>query len=396
MAHVPAATAAVKANSPPSGKPTVMKPADNKSGAEGNGTIGIVKGDKNTFSDVLKKVKKSGLKPSAKITGNRSMLKNPHKSRTTAMDLHAEIRNTTKITKPENLQIEESAAEAVVNSLDTAQNQTASVDLLSTQRIAAVINTKSSRTARLSKRTKSTKSSNAGMSTGVRSHKTAGNSESVRTAELSSSAPRVEVIDNRNIGNEPGDRKSHRSDNISSQKLSTQTVRLDHNSAVAETDIEISNRGDGKTFQKSAAAELAQKLDAQAGNDIVRQVKVILNRADAGEVRINLRPDNLGQVKIRIRMENNRLTGRIFVESAAAREAFKNALDGLQTRLVESGFGAADLEMAWDESPRGFMRNGDQQQGQKGNVNEAIQEFDNIIPAVFADDSAESRVNMVI
>jgi len=101
-------------------------------------------------------------------------------------------------------------------------------------------------------------------------------------------------------------------------------------------------------------------------------------------------------VKIRIRMENNRLTGRIFVESAAAREAFKNALDGLQTRLVESGFGAADLEMAWDESPRGFMRNGDQQQGQKGNVNEAIQEFDNIIPAVFADDSVESRVNMVI
>ncbi len=402
MAYVPAATAAVKANSPPSGKPNGMKPVDKKSGAEGNGTIGIAKGDKNTFSDVLKKVKKSGLKPSAKITGNRSMTKTPHKSRTPAMDLLAEARNTARITEPENLQIEESAAKAVINSLDTAQNQTASANLLNGQKTAGVKNSKSSRTARSAKSTKTTR---AGIPAGVRSEKTSGNSESVRTADLTSSSPRVEVIDNRNhspeaeiknIANEPGDRGSRLVDNLSRKNLSAEPVRLDHNSAVAETDIEISNRGDGKTFQKSAAAELAQKLDAQAGNDIVRQVKVILNRADTGEVRINLRPDNLGQVKIRIRMENNRLTGRIFVESAAAREAFKNALDGLQTRLVESGFGAADLEMAWDESPRGFMRNGDQQQGQKGNVNEAIQEFDNIIPAVFADDSVESRVNMVI
>jgi hypothetical protein len=95
-------------------------------------------------------------------------------------------------------------------------------------------------------------------------------------------------------------------------------------------------------------------------------------------------------------MEDNRLTGRIFVESAAAREAFRNALDGLQTRLVESGFGAADLEMAWDESPRNFMQNGNPSAGQQNNIEEAVQEFENIIPAVFAGDSADSRVNMVV
>ena len=125
-------------------------------------------------------------------------------------------------------------------------------------------------------------------------------------------------------------------------------------------------------------------------------MKIILNQANSGELRINLRPDNLGQVKIRIRMEDNRLTGRIFVESAAAREAFRNALDGLQTRLVESGFGAADLEMAWDESPREFLQNGRQQQGKKDNLNEAIQEFDNIVPVVFGDEAADGRVNVVI
>ena len=390
MAHVPAAATAVKSNSPPSGKQAGMKPVNKKTGAEGTGTIGKYKGEKKTFSNVLKKVEKSGLKHSAKNNGSRSMSK---------------TRNTVIIAEPEKLLIEESAADAAVKSLDTAQNQTASVDLTSVQRNTAVKNIRSSRTARVSKKTKSTKLQNTGISTGIQRHKTTGNSEAVRNTEISSSAPRVEVIDNReftyetenkNFENEPGNRKSRRLGNTPSQKLSTESVRLDHNSAVAETDIEISNRGEGKTFQKSAAAELAQKLDAQAGNDIVRQVKVILNQANSGEVRINLRPDNLGQVKIRIQMEDNRLTGRIFVESAAAREAFRNALDGLQTRLVDSGFGAADLEMAWDDSPRGFMQNGDQQQGQKGNVNKAIQEFDNITPAVFADDSAEGRVNMVI
>jgi len=397
MAHVPAAVAAVKANSPPISKPAGMKPEGKKSGIKDKGAIGINKGDKENFSDVLKKVEKSRLKPSPKITANRSLSKIAHKTGTPAIVLRTETRNTEKTSELENLHSDESSSEAVVQSLETA-----SANLINGQRTAEVKNSKSSRTGRA---TKSTKTKRAGMPAGVRSEKTSGNSESVRTADLSSSSPRVEVIDNRNhspeaeiknIANEPGDRNSRLVDNFSRKNLSAEPVRLDHNAAVAETDIEISNRGDGKTFQKSAAAELAQKLDAQAGNDIVRQVKVILNRADAGEVRINLRPDNLGQVKIRIRMENNRLTGRIFVESAAAREAFKNALDGLQTRLVESGFGAADLEMAWDETPREFMQNGNRKQRQNGNVNEAIEEFDNIIPAVFADESADGRINMVI
>jgi len=237
---------------------------------------------------------------------------------------------------------------------------------------------------------------------------------------LSSSAARVKVIDNRvesasNVRSSPehelGNLKTHAAENHTTEanrtkhsvhtdrRFSAEPVRLDHNPVAAETDIEISTRSEGKTFQKSAAAELARKLDAQAGNDIVRQVKVILNQANAGEVRINLRPDNLGQVRIRIRMEDNRLTGRIFVESAAAREAFRNALDGLQTRLVESGFGSADLEMAWDESPQSFMQS-DEEPGnngnQKSNTEEAIREFENIISTNVSSESVDGRVNMVV
>jgi flagellar hook-length control protein FliK len=226
-----------------------------------------------------------------------------------------------------------------------------------------------------------------------------------RSADLTSRASRVEVQDNRNrlsdnLSDKP-DKDQHELKTRGSvapgeQRQSAEPVKLLQHPVNAETEIEITPGNESRNLQRSAASLLAEKLEAQAGNDIVRQVKVIMNQANAGELRINLRPDNLGQVRIRIRMEDNRLTGRIFVESAAAREAFRNALDGLQTRLVESGFGAADLEMAWDESPRNFTQNGNPSAGQQNNIEEAVQEFENIIPAVFAGDSADSRVNMVV
>ncbi len=225
------------------------------------------------------------------------------------------------------------------------------------------------------------------------------------SGNLTSSSRRIDVLDNRRKVmeidtklNNPGkiENKSHRPDTAAFSKNTSEPVRLEHNPLIAETEIEISPRGEGKTSQRSAAAELAQKLDAQAGNDIVRQVKVVLNRADSGEVQINLRPDNLGKVKISIRMENNRLTGRIFVETAAAREAFRSALDGLQTKLVESGFGSADLELAWDETPRGFNQNENQTGKQRSRRKEAIQEFENITPTAASDEAAYARVNMVV
>jgi len=171
---------------------------------------------------------------------------------------------------------------------------------------------------------------------------------------------------------------------------------MDNRIVSAETEIEITPRVDGKVSERSAAAELARKLDAQAGNDIVRQVKVVLNRSDSGEVQINLRPDNLGRVRVRIQLIDNRLTGRIFVESAAAHEAFRNTLDGLQARLVESGFGAADLELAWDDSAGAFAGNDKHPEKKDSGANEAAREFENMIPTTAVEDTADGRVNMVV
>ena len=165
---------------------------------------------------------------------------------------------------------------------------------------------------------------------------------------------------------------------------------------MAESDIEISPAAGRDSAGRSAASELARKLDGEAGGDIVRQVKVVLNRSNAGEVRINLRPDNLGRVRVRIQLEDNRLTGRIFVESAAAREAFRGAIDGLQNKLVEAGFGAADLELSWDESAQNFADGGSRHSGGSADSGQSAREFENTVPVTFVDEAADGRVNMVV
>lgn len=233
---------------------------------------------------------------------------------------------------------------------------------------------------------------------------------------LSGTAPRIEIVDNRNkitainVSAESGEqdssrkpshrdiqsRRSVRLESTGTQNTDSTSVKSDAGFAVAETDIELNTKSEVKMTERSAAAELARKLDSQAGNDIVRQVKVVLNRANTGEVRINLRPDNLGRVSVRINLDDNRLTGRIFVETAAAREAFRSALDGLQTKLVESGFGAADLELAWDDSGKEFTQGGQHSGKQQRNLDDALHEFENIVPTTVYGEAVDSHVNMVV
>jgi flagellar hook-length control protein FliK len=224
-------------------------------------------------------------------------------------------------------------------------------------------------------------------------------------AGLTSSARRVEVVD---LKKTASDSKSEFRDRINARKeagrmesgvkgnQAADPGKGDSRFAVVETEIGVPGRISGPGDGRTAAAELSRRLDAEAGNEIVRQVKVVLTRADAGEIRINLRPENLGRVRVEIHLDDNRLTGRIFVDSAAAREAFRNSLDGLQTRLVESGFGAADLELAWEGNSGTFAGFGGSSSKNGKQVHLAVREFENMAGSVIQDVLADGLVNMVV
>jgi len=177
------------------------------------------------------------------------------------------------------------------------------------------------------------------------------------TGNLTSIAPRVEIQDKRmdfpEADEAPRIGRILRYFSRAGEDVDMESS-LENRPMTVEMEVEIPTSSEGKKSHSSAAMKFARRLDSQIGEEIVRQIKIVLNRASAGELRINLRPENLGRVRVEIQLEDNNLSGRFFVETPLAREVFKGALEGLQTKLLESGFGAADLEMAWDDASSNF------------------------------------------
>jgi len=206
-------------------------------------------------------------------------------------------------------------------------------------------------------------------------------------------APRVEVRDRRTKTAKANPASQVRNlERYSGRAGEDGEFRLENRPMRADMEIEIPTRFEGRDTPRSAAMEFARRLDGQVGNEIVRQIRIVLNRSSAGELRINLKPEKLGRVRVEIQLKDNHLRGKFFVESSAAREVFKGALDGLQAKLLESGFGAADLEMARDESSPDFRFNGGNLRDRK--AEDAALEFENNLPVNA--DLDDNLVNLVV
>lgn len=415
MAHVPTAVAVIE--------PGNTRPMESMGGKAEFGRSKI-REERNregkTFTEVMDKAGK-GLPSSETAAGKKTSKSRPEKNRPGLSDFKHSSgpgKSVGKIGLLKSSKIENDAVTAMLDgNTETAKQLKHSIPNHSSQLVVAAAGNGELRTGNAADAAETRNAGNVGKAGKTRSVDSKKNGSS-----LTGSAPRVEILDNRtkikaldnpgsaaNAGNSGEqessdktrsrdftDRRSIRLESRGTRTGEPTLVKSDAGFAVAETDIELTAKSEVKITERSAAAELARKLDSQAGNDIVRQVKIVLNRANAGEVRINLRPDNLGRVSVRINLDDNRLTGRIFVETAAAREAFRNSLDGLQTKLVESGFGAADLELAWDDSGNEFTGNDQQSGRQKSNREEAVREFENIVPTTVFGETADSHVNMVV
>jgi flagellar hook-length control protein FliK len=98
----------------------------------------------------------------------------------------------------------------------------------------------------------------------------------------------------------------------------------------------------GQAFEDILARELHQNLN----NDIVRHASIILRDSSEGTIRLALKPESLGNVKIRLEMAENKITGRIVVESEETLHAFEKEITSLEKAFVESGFEGANLEMS--------------------------------------------------
>ena len=100
---------------------------------------------------------------------------------------------------------------------------------------------------------------------------------------------------------------------------------------------------------------LARELRGNLSADIVRNASLIVRNGGEGTIRLALHPASLGHVKIHLEMTENKIIGRIIVESSEALRAFQKELPVLEKAFKDSGFMEASLDMslAQDEAYSG-------------------------------------------
>ncbi|UTY32391.1 flagellar hook-length control protein FliK [Treponema putidum] len=125
---------------------------------------------------------------------------------------------------------------------------------------------------------------------------------------------------------------------------------------------ELQNTQTGSEPQKTNqtfSAMLTQEI-RDAAADFVQAGKIVLRDNNAGEIRLHLRPENLGAVKINLELsEGKRVTGTVTVASKEAYEAFEKNLDNLTKEFKENGFEFAEFNLNWSgfSGQEGFAEN---------------------------------------
>jgi hypothetical protein len=96
-----------------------------------------------------------------------------------------------------------------------------------------------------------------------------------------------------------------------------------------------------------------RELGESYNNDIVQRASVVLKDGGDGLVRLSLKPEALGSVKIKLELADNKIAGKILVETDEALKAFGKELRSLEQAFLDGGFDGASLELALSSGDSG-------------------------------------------
>ena len=100
---------------------------------------------------------------------------------------------------------------------------------------------------------------------------------------------------------------------------------------------------DGEAPERSAA--FSKMFRERMQPEILRQSTIVLKNNNRGEIRMTLRPENLGKLRMNLALDQNRISGRIIVESGPAKTLLDQNLESLSRSFRENGFDAANFEV---------------------------------------------------
>jgi len=193
----------------------------------------------------------------------------------------------------------------------------------------------------------------AGVSTKEGGAKEDGRKSAGSDAKERPDSPRVTVVDFRSR------RSTQSSDNVRSLSADgKQDSKFGDKGTAARTDaqrepgtvvLELGRRPGDQAGRGEATAvreTFRDRFEKAVQGEIVKQTGIILRNEHSGEIRLVLKPDNLGSVRIRLSMDDNRIVGRILVENNSVRELFEQNMDSLTRALADQGYETGQFSVA--------------------------------------------------
>ncbi|MEA1911152.1 MAG: flagellar hook-length control protein FliK [Spirochaetota bacterium] len=234
-------------------------------------------------------------------------------------------------------------------------------------------------------------------------NKTEGNSKKADKKSLikkdsRTSKAKISVLDLRQT--EAGNSKTKRAElnvNKESQKFvlgSTEQLSDDNNLEAKPIVIELTHLKDNfssesKTLTSSSSSALMKQLEESVNGKIIKQSSIVLKDGGSGEIKLILKPEQLGSVRIKLNLTDNKLTGQIIVDSSAVKEVFEQNLQNLERAFKESGFDTAALNVSV-----GGDHPGSREREQSSDISKQIELIDEIIPAMISE--SENLIDLVV
>lgn len=145
----------------------------------------------------------------------------------------------------------------------------------------------------------------------------------------------------------------------SSSEMSADFKNVSYSSQPAESGAVFEGNAANEVPSSNFSELLAQEIKNNA-QDFVQAGKIVLRDNNAGEIKLQLYPENLGSVKIQLKMSGDKkLNGEIVVSSKEAFEAFSEGMSGLVASFKDSGFDTSDFNLSWSGR--------DKEDGESGN-----------------------------
>lgn len=155
------------------------------------------------------------------------------------------------------------------------------------------------------------------------------------------------------------------------------------------THVKDNFSSESKTLTTASSSALMKQLEENVNSKIVKQSSIILKDGGSGEIKLILKPEQLGSVRIRLNLTDNRITGQIIVDSSAVKDIFEQNLQNLERAFKENGFDTAALNVSV-----GGDHSGDREREQGSDISKQIELIDEIIPTMISE--SENLIDLVV